>query len=703
MKALYDWLKEFADLTLSPEQVRARLSLAGIAVEGLAQTAAGPLLDTDLTINRPDCLGHYGLAREAATLERKGLRPVEVSLNENAQAAARATRVDIECPELCGRYTARVIRGVKIGPSPAKLRQRLEALGQDSINNVVDATNYVMLELGQPMHAFDFERLSERRIVVRKARPGEKMRTLDGVERALTAEMCVIADAVSAVALAGVMGGSESEIGASTQNVLLESAWFDPISIRRTSKALGLRSEASTRFERGADPEMADLASRRCAALIQEIAGGEILSGVVDVYPGRREPLRLELSRKEFLRVMGSDVSDKEIESILRSLGFGPRRVDAAKGTANSLLALWECRQPSWRQDVTREIDLIEEIARHHGFENFPPRLHASRQPAARLPHADTFDRLRERLIGLGYCEIVSIPLVDAEEDSLFGDAGVAPVAIANPLAEDASRLRSSGLASMTQALAWNVNRGQRNVRLFEAGRAYRWKDGVTEETPILTLGATGLAREKSVAESEREYGFADLKGDLDQIGELAGGLGWNADAASRQDWQHPSRSGQFHLSGGGAKNSRTAVCGRAAELARRVAERFKLRQPAYLAEMELTPFYAACDAARAARRYRAISRFPAVDRDFSLVVKDGTTFAAVRDAISALKIPELVSIEARDLFRGKHIPAGSYSLLVSVTFQSRDITLTESQVNDASARIVAALSEQLGASLRTA
>jgi phenylalanyl-tRNA synthetase beta chain len=697
MKALYDWLKEFADLTLSPEQVRARLSLAGIAVEGLAQTAAGPLLDTDLTINRPDCLGHYGLAREVATLERKRLRPVEVKLREIADAAAKATRVEIECPELCGRYTARVLRGVKIGPSPATIRQRLEALGQDSINNVVDATNYVMLELGQPMHAFDLDRLAERRIVVRKARKGEKMRTLDGVERALAPEMCVIADAARAVAIAGVMGGAESEIGAGTQTVLLESAWFDPISIRRTSKALGLRSEASTRFERGADPEMAELASRRCAALIQEIAGGEILSGVVDVYPARREPLRLELSRREFLRVMGSDVSDKEIEAILGALGFAPHRVDAAKGTSDSLLALWECRQPSWRQDVAREIDLIEEVARHHGFEKFPPRLHASRQPAARLPHAETFDRLRERLIGLGYCEIVSIPLINAEEDSLFAAPGALPVAIANPLAEDASRLRSSGLASMAQALAWNLNHGQRNVRLFEAGRAYSWKDGVTEETPILTLGATGVAREKGVAESERDYGFADLKGDLDQIGDLAGGLAWSADGTSRQDWQHAARSGQFSLAGG------ASAAGKAGELGRRVAERFKLRQPVFLAEMELAPFYAACEAARTARRYRHISRFPAVDRDFSLLIKDGTSFAAVRDVISALNIPELISIEARDLFRGKHIPAGYFSLLVSVTFQSRETTLTEAQINEASARIVAALAERLGATLRAA
>jgi phenylalanyl-tRNA synthetase beta chain len=697
MKVLYDWLKEFADLTLVPADLRARLSLAGIAVEGLTQTAAGPLLDTDLTINRPDCLGHYGMAREAAALERKRLRPLEPKLPEAAETAAKATRVEIACPELCGRYTARVLRGVKVGPSPVWLRQRLEALGHASINNVVDATNYVMLELGQPLHAFDLDRLAERRIVVRRARPGEKMRTLDGIERALSPDVCLIADAARAVAIGGVMGGAETEIGAATRNVLLESAWFDPISIRRTSKSLGLRTEASMRFERGADAEMAELASRRCAALIREAAGGEILAGVVDAYPGRREPLRLELSRQELLRVMGSDVPDREVEAILGALGFAPRRTDGARGTTDSLLAVWECRQPSWRQDVAREIDLIEEVARHFGLEKFPPRLHASRQPAARLPHAEAFDRLRERLIGLGYREIVTIPLVNAEEDSLFHAGGAAPVAIANPLAEDASRLRSNGLVSMAQALAWNLNRGQRNVRLFETGRAYNWKNGAPEEVPILTLGATGLAREKGVAETERQYEFADLKGDLDQLGELAGGLVWSSCPAASQTWQQPAHSGQFALASGGPAEP----FGSAGELSRRVAERFKLRQPVFLAELELPAFYAAFDSARAGRRYQPISRFPAVERDFSVVLRDGTTFAAVRDAITALSIREIVSVEARDLFRGKHISAGHFSLLVSVTFQSHEATLTEEQVNEWSARIVATLEKSLGAVLR--
>jgi phenylalanyl-tRNA synthetase beta chain len=696
MKALYDWIKEFVDVDLPAEEVRARLSLAGIAVEGIAATTAGPVLDVDLTINRPDCLGHYGMAREVAALVRGRLRPLAVELMESAEPVAIATRVAIESPDLCGRYTARILRGVKVAPSPEPLRQRLAALEQASINNIVDATNYVMLETGQPLHAFDFDRLAERRIVVRRAHAGEKMRTLDGIERALSTEMCVIADAWRAVAIAGLMGGAETEIGPATRNVLLESAWFDSISIRRASKTLGLRTEASLRFERGADPEMAELASRRCAALIRDLAGGEILSGVVDVYPGRREPLRLRLSRQELLRVMGADVPDAEIESILRALGFDPVSIESERAKTDSPAAVWECRQPSWRQDVTREVDLIEEVVRHYGLDKFPPRLQPSKQPAARLPHAEAEDRLRERLIGLGYHEIVTIPLVNEAEDALFRAGGVTPARVTNPLAEDASLLRSNGLISMAHALAWNINHGQRSARLFEIGRAYSWEGGATHEQAILTMGAAGMAREKEISESAREYEFADLKGDLEQIGGLAGGFAWSA--TPRPTWQHAAQAGDITLAD---QADQKQTIGAAAKVARSVAERFKFRQDIFLAELFLAPLHQGFVAARAARRYQPISRFPTVERDFSLTLDDGTTFAAVRETIAALAIPELVSVEAVDLFRGKHVPAGKFSLLVRATFQSQQATLTEAQVNEFSGRIVAALEKKLGASLR--
>jgi phenylalanyl-tRNA synthetase beta chain len=693
MKLLYNWLKEFVDVTETPAELRSRLSLSGLSIDSIEETPAGPLLDAEVTINRPDCMGHYGVAREVATIYRKQLKPVTPKFAEAAQSVSSVAHVEVTSPDLCRRYTARVLRGVKVQPSPPWLRQRLEAMGQASINNVVDATNSVMLELGHPMHAFDRDRLSGQGIIVRRAARGEKMKTLDGVERVLTTDMCVVADASRAVAIGGVMGGQNSEIGFMSQNILLEAAWFDPISVRRTAKALGLRTEASIRFERGADLEMAEMASRRCAELIQQLAGGEILGGVVDVYPEKWKPLTLKLTRRELLRVMGAGVPDAEIEGILTLLGFAPKRVGGQ--AADSPNAVWECRQPSWRADVTREIDLVEEAVRHYGLDKFPPRLPPARTPAARLPYAEAEDLLRERLSGLGYQEIMTIPLVESARDALFRAKSDAPVHLANPLAEDASVMRTSGISNMTGTLEWNLNRGQRDLRLFEIGRAYRWNATEPEERAILTLGATGLAREKGVSETAREFGFADLKGDLDLVGELAGDFHWSAGGPA---WLHPARSATLALGGGAAENG----IGYAGQLSREIAAQLKLRQEVFLAEILLEPFYAACSAARAALRYKPISRFPAVERDFSLVLADGVTFAQVANTIRDLGIAEIVSIEAVDVFRGGPLRAGQYSLLVRVTFQSYDATLTEAQLTGFSSRIAAGLAESVGASLRT-
>jgi phenylalanyl-tRNA synthetase beta chain len=693
MKILYNWLKEFVDVTLAPRELAERLSLAGVAVDSVEDSPAGPVFDAEITTNRPDLLGHAGVAREVAAILRSSLRATVPAVKESAERTDSAVRVDINCPELCGRYAARVVRSVKIQPSPDWLRQRLEALGQTSINNVVDVSNYVMFETGKPVHAFDFDTIDGRRIEVRRARPGEKLRTLDGVERALAPEMCVIADGRRAVGLGGIMGGAETEISSLTRNVLIESAWFDPITIRRAAKTLGLRTEASIRFERRADPESVVPAATRTAKLIQQLAGGEILAGVVDVCPMRQEEYALELSRRELLRVMGADVPDAEIEAILRALGFGPARVDGNRGSRDSLVAAWKCRQASWRADVKREIDLIEEVARHYGYDKFPARLPHAKQPAARLPHAAAEDRLRQRLVALGYQEIVAIPLVDEAHDAVFRPSGVAPAKISNPLAEDASVLRSSGLVNMLRTLEWNLNRGQKNLRLFEIGRAYALEGATAKETRIVTLGATGQAREKNLYEAPRAFGFEDLLGDLEVLGEDAGGMNPQPGNAA---WLHPARSARIELSDG-------KDIGVAGQVARRVAEQFKLKHAVFVAELELEPLYRAREVQLAARRYRPLSRFPAVERDFSLLLDDHVTFAQVREAIEALRIPEAESIGAVDLFRGGSVPAGKHSLLVRVTLQSHEATLTETQVNEISGRIIAALEKQLGAVLRTA
>jgi phenylalanyl-tRNA synthetase beta chain len=585
-----------------------------------------------------------------------------------------------------------VIRGAKIQPSPQWLKDRLEASGVASINNVVDSTNYVMLELGHALHAFDYDKVRDHRIVVRRAKPGEKLRTLDGIERTLDPGICMVCDGDGSrvVGIGGIMGGAETEISFSTKNVLLECAWFDPIAIRRAARILKLHTEASTRFGRGADPEMAELASRRCAELILQLAGGELLTGVVDVYPGKRAPKKILLTRTELLRIMGADVPDKEIESTLSALGFSPVRVDQTRGAEGSLLAGWECTQPSWRGEVEREIDLIEEVARIYGLDKFPPRLPAARQGAARLPHYEAEARLRERLIGLGYREILTIPHVAEDRDALFRPSEVHPARLANPLSEEANVLKSTGIVTMTAALEWNLNRGQRDVRLFEIGRHYRLRGSESVETPILTIGATGQAHGKDLYDNARDYSFADLKGDIDALGVLANGFTWNEGGPN---WLHPARRGRVALQNG--------AIGEAGELTRRIAEQLKLRQEIFLAELQLPPLYSAIRAAKESRKYEPVPRFPAVERDFSLLLTDGTHFSDVVAAIRSLDIREIASIEAIDLYRGKNVPTGQYSLLVRVTLQSRETTLTDAQLTDFSARIIAALEKQLSAHLR--
>ena len=709
MKVVYNWLKDFVDVTATPQELASRLALSGTNIASVETGPHGAVIDAEVSSNRPDCLGHYGIAREVGAIYKLPLKHVSPKPAESAAKASDAVKVEIQTPELCGRFTARVIRNVKIQPSPKWLKDRLEASGVASISNVVDISNYVMLELGHPLHTFDYDKVRDHKIVVRRAKSGdaagkvapEKMRTLDGVERTFDSNICMISDGDGsrAIGIGGIMGGAETEISFSTKNVLIECAWFEPVAIRRAARFLKLHTEASTRFGRGADPEMAEMASRRAAELILQLAGGELLSGVVDIYPGKRAPKKIRVTRAEILRAMGADVPDKQIEANLGALGFAPVRIDQNRGAEGSLLAAWECTQPSWRAEVEREIDLIEEIARIYGLDKFPPRLPAARQGAARLPHYEAETRLRERLIGLGYREILTIPHVGEERDALFRPPGVSPARLSNPLSEEANVLRSTGIVTMAGAIEWNLNHGQRNARLFEIGRHYRLNGSESVETLVLTIGATGEAREKGLYDAERDFSFAGLKGDLDSIGELAGSFHWEDGSA---EWLHAARRGVVSLNSvisNEAKN--LSSLGVAGQLARRVAEKLKLRQDVFLAELELAPVYAAMRAAKEARRYEPLPRFPGVERDFSLLLADGTKFSDVTKTIQLLGIKEISAIEATDLFRGKNVPAGKYSLLVRVTFQSSEATLTEAQITDFSGKIISALEKNLGAQLR--
>jgi phenylalanyl-tRNA synthetase beta chain len=678
MKISLNWLKEFVEIPADPRQLKADLTMVGLNVESLAPVGDDDVLEVEITTNRPDCLSHYGVAREVATLYRKPLKQPQIFLEETGARTCEEVSIQIADADLCARYCGRVIQNVQVRPSPEWLARRLEAVGQRPINNVADITNYVLMELGHPLHAFDLARIRDRKIIVRRAFPGELLRTLEGTDRVLTPENLVIADAQHAVALAGVMGGEDSQIYPTTRAVLLEGAWFDPVSIRRTAKAQGMHTEASHRFERGADIEMAPLAIDRAAGLIAELAGGEILRGLVDVYPIPRPRETLLLRRSEIRRILGVDIQPDEVERILRSLGFITER----QGTEG-----WRVTPPSFRLDVTREVDLIEEVARHFGYDRLPARLRPAPPRVERDETREKEQAVSNLLSSLGYYETILFSMVDPEENSRFSDQP--PVVLANPLSQEASALRSSAAPSMVHALRWNLDRDQEDVRLFELGKTYTWaSNGTPQERRVLSLGLTGHRRPASVQESERALDFFDLKGDLEALLGLFEMPGIELEAAER-GYYDASQSGQFASCG-----ETFAVFGR---LSRDVERDYKLRQPSWLAEVD---FERLLTFPLRPRVFRPFSRFPAVERDLSLVVPESVTYARLEAALRRLNLQEVQSFRPVDLFRSGSLPAGHYSLLLRITFQSQAHTMTSEEISLAGQQVMAAL-EPLGVSLR--
>ena len=672
MKISVNWLKEFVDVTTDPRQLQSDLTMIGLNTESFAPAGDDWVLDLEVTTNRPDCLSHYGVARELATLYGKPLNRVETVVEASGEAASGAASIEIADPDLCARYCGRVLQNVQVGPSPEWLVKRLEAIGQRPINNVADVTNYVLMELGHPLHAFDLSRLKQHKIIVRRARPTEPLRTLDGVDRVLTRENLVIADGERPVALAGVMGGEESEISPRTRSVLLESAWFEPVSIRRTAKSQGMHTEASHRFERGADIEMAPLALDRAAALIQELAGGEILEGMIDVYPQPAPRPALLLRRSEIARILGTDVAGEEVERLLRGLGF---RTESG-GTEG-----WRVSLPSFRLDVSREIDLIEEVARHVGYDRLPARLRPAPPRVERETERDKIMVVSSLLVGLGYHEIIAPAMVDPAESARFSNA--TPVVLANPLSQDASAMRASAVPSMLRALRWNLDRGLVDVRFFELGKTYRLRaDGSPEERRVLTLGATGHRRPASVYDSEKLLDFFGLKGDLETI--------WAAFDLPQCDFQ-PSACPYGEKGQSGRVTSQGETLAVFGQLQQDVAREYKLRQAVWVAEIDVERLL---DFSLRTRKFRPFSKFPPVERDFSLVVPAEVPYARLSAAVTGLAIEEIRGFHPVDYFPERQ------SLLLRVTFQSPSRTLTSEEVEGLGERLLQALAP-LGVRLR--
>lgn len=684
MKLSLEWLRDYVELPETPEELGRPLTQAGLAVEGIEEVDGGTVLDIDVTTNRPDCMNHFGLAREIAVLYGRPLRRPPAAPAEASEPAKRAASVTIEDAQGCPRYAARVVRGVRVGPSPDWLRRRLEAIGLRSINNVVDVTNFVLWELGQPLHAFDLAKLEGGRIVVRRARPGETLVTLDNQPRELAREMLVIADAGRPVALAGVMGGADSEVTEETRDILLESAHFDRKSVRRTARALGLHTDASHRFERGADPEICAEAAGRAAMLIVEIAGGEVLAGAIDVRAGEAPVRRGRLELAKLNAFAGIEVAAGDVERWLAGLGF---QLESLGDGA------WTVTVPSWRlydfeprPEPPHEIypaDLYEEVLRIHGLDAIPTTLPAL--PGSDGPKSESQRRrtlARRHLAASGYAEAVHFAFQDPAADAAFPSLRpeARPLRLANPLSERYAVLRRSLVPNLVESARFNQRRGAAAVRLFEVATVFYENPRAElpdqpEHVALVCGGRLGNPWEREV-----DLDLFDLKGAVESLAEALG-----ARLAAR-----PAELPGL-LPGSAAELLREDEDGTAIGFFGQVEE--QEGYPLYVAEVAL-------DGLAVGRRDLEVelpSRRPGIAADLTFTHPLATPWAEIRWAIDELKPAELVSCGLEARYRGPGVPEGAVNTTIRFIYNAQDRSLTQEEVNAWQADLAGRLRERFG------
>jgi phenylalanyl-tRNA synthetase beta chain len=653
--------------------------------EYLGRSGGDVVYDLEITPNRPDWNSVIGIAREIAALTGNALRVPTFNVQHSTFNAQDCVAVRLDAPDLCPRYTARVIKGVKIGPSPEWLRSALEKVGLRSISNVVDVTNFVMLETGQPLHAFDYHLIAKGAagtptIVVRRAGAGEKFKTLDGKEHGLTTENLLIADEAKGIALAGVMGGQNTEINDQTVDVLLESAYFAPSNVRHTSKTLGLRTDSSYRFERGCDPNWGvDFASRRAAQLILETAGGTLAEGVVDAYPQAIKSKEISLRFAKTTELLGVAIEPDQQSKFLASLGLTE---SAIRNPQSAIFSI-----PTFRPDLKREVDLIEEIARLYGVDKIPAT-------APRGAHGENaFDTVYDQLAAVRHL-LTGLGLHEAQGQTLISsaDCGAEVVALANPLSSDMDVLRPSLLPGLIHSLRHNVSRKNYDAALFEVGRVFTNVNGQTREERRLAIALTGQRDPSfwSGAEREAKCDAMDLKGFVEEVLEHFGLRGV-------QFTQRAESTAMFLESATIALGGKLPL-GEMGQLQPVLAKKNDLRDAVFLAELRLDELIAR---ANASKSFKALPQFPASRRDVAMLVPEATTHDAVLAAVKQAKPANLESVELFDVFRGKNVPEGQKSLAYAFTYRGADKTLTDVDVNAAHAKVVESFKTQLKAMVR--
>ncbi|MFQ5867124.1 MAG: phenylalanine--tRNA ligase subunit beta [bacterium] len=649
------------------------------------------MLEVELTTNRSDCASIFGIAREVSAILGGNLNPPKIEFEENGISVFDLAKVEILDPEVCRRYAARVIRDLKVGSSPSWLVKKLDTVGLRPINNVVDVTNYVLIELGHPLHAFDYDKLCEHKILVRFATPGEKLLTLDNEQRKLTEKNLVIADAERPVALAGIIGGVESSVDQSTRNVLLESAYFTPQVVRRTARQFGIDTESSYRFERGVDMENVLIASNRACQLIQELTGGKVASGVVDVYPQPFSPVEIEFSPEETNHILGSNISAKKMGEILTRLGF---KISEKEGER----LLW-VRVPSYRNDISRAIDLVEEIARLYGYDKIPSGM-------PKIEISDSFDDkvliledlVRDVLTKLGLCEVVSRSLVSPEyynELDITISAGLKGIVeITNPLSREQSLLRTSLLPGLISILKWNLNHGVTDMKIFEIGQVFFPGKEMPEEKRILAGALVGTQEEGYWEDSSKAIDFYYTKGIVDS---LLGELG-----ISRQSRGESKIEKSSHFLLEDRVSNKIMVgnehLGDFGELAKKVSGKMEFKDKVYIFELY---FDKLCKLIEIKKTYKRMSRFPWVSRDIAFVAPEGLTFEEICVKIKKVGNELVQDVKLFDVYFGEQIEPGNRGLACKVIYQSMEKTLRDEEVNSLHMRIVEALERDLKVKVR--
>ncbi len=683
-----NWLARYVELPEETSHLAELLTRCGMVVEDIRSHSDGALLDLDIPSNRVDAMNHYGLAREIATARRSDLQAPEISVNESGPATDQLTAIAIDDLNGCPRYTARLIRGVKVEPSPQWLANLIESIGLRPLNNVADITNFVLWELGHPLHAFDFDQLVDHQIVVRRARKSETFVALDHIEHNLTSSDLVIADGQRPVALAGVIGGAETSITNDTVNVLLEGAWFDPATVRATAHRLNLHTDASHRFERSPAHDGMLLAIDRAASLIQEIGGGALSRGTVDVVGTLPEPVNTTLRQTRLKGLLGIEVPSSEVEEILTRLGFSL----AAKTGG------YDVGVPSFRPDVTREEDLIEEVGRHNGYDRLPATLPVVRSiQDSGTPEILGEQRLKQSLVAAGCREIMSSSLSSLLEQSGFVGQVEDLISINNPISEELSVLRAHLVPGLLGAVAHNLNHGQTSLRLFEVGRCFAGPltdDGVTEYWSM-AIALTGSQRRDHWKDVSTPVDFYDLKGIVEHVTKQMAWPKWQW-GAGKSPGIDQSATALIRNGAGG-----NIPAGWAGRISADTAQTFDIDAEVWVVELNIDK---PIGLPHPTTPYRPVSRFPGGSRDVALVLPEGSNYGVVettvRAAAAEAMLP-LAGITLIEIYKGDEIPPGHRGMTLRFTFRAADRTLTAAEIEAGQKKLVDTLSKKLGARQR--